>query len=56
VSANGTIRPPLCRHRDADDLPDRPAGIINKRWRRFVLVAKLDVAIRALEGRRPGEH
>jgi len=29
-------------------------GIINKRWHGFVLVAKLDAAIRALEGRRPG--
>src|SRR6266536_897727 len=31
-------------------------GIINKRWHGFVLVAKLDIAIRALEGRRPGSH
>jgi hypothetical protein len=31
-------------------------GIINKRWRDFVLVATLDIAIRALEGRRPGAH
>jgi hypothetical protein len=31
-------------------------GIINKRWHGFVLVAKLDIAIRVLEGRRPGSH
>jgi hypothetical protein len=31
-------------------------GVVNKRWNGFVLVAKLDIAIRAHEGRRPGSH
>jgi hypothetical protein len=31
-------------------------GIVNRRWDGFVIVADLDFAIRALEGRRPGSR